>query len=103
MSNMGEKTDVLWNRRVTLVAVSFTKERLCKQLIKRLQHLCPEETFNLSLAASRIRNPFISEARPSNRLMLAGILGQPSYLVTFSRSLHMHIQKKNPSASDIGQ
>ena len=31
-----EKTDVLWDAGVTLVAISFSEERLCEQFIESL-------------------------------------------------------------------
>ena len=36
LSKMAEKTDVLWDVRVTLVAISLSEEGLCEQLIESL-------------------------------------------------------------------
>jgi hypothetical protein len=36
-NEMTEETDVLWKTKVTPVALSFSKERFCKQLIKGLR------------------------------------------------------------------
>ena len=42
LNKMVEKTDVLWDTDVTLVAISLSEERLCEQFIESLRDLCPE-------------------------------------------------------------